>query len=90
MRAGFMIVSLSALGAASVAVAAPIDKAAGAAPVPPSASEKPVCKSQARTGTRFATRICKPRQQWSDEAAQARQDAQDQVNKPQTQIGTGS
>ncbi|MGO8609395.1 hypothetical protein ACC848_41260, partial [Rhizobium johnstonii] len=51
-------------------------------PVAVSSTEKPaekqVCKSQARTGTRFVKQVCKTRTQWTEEAEQARRDAQDE------------
>lgn len=41
-----------------------------------------ICKSEARTNTRFPTKTCRTRAQWDALIEQSKRDASDAINKP--------
>lgn len=44
--------------------------------------QKMVCKREAKTGTRFPSKICKTRAQWTEIAESAKRTAAEGFNKP--------
>lgn len=70
-----MIVLIPALLAVAVA-GTPV------VPVVKKANDRLVCKSEARTGTRFTTRICKTKDEWEAISEQNIRDAHDMINRP--------
>jgi hypothetical protein len=60
----------------------------GQAVVPPAASESPqaaekmVCKRLVQTGTRFKTRICKPKGEWDAEREASARSAKEMIDRP--------
>lgn len=67
--------ALAALLAVSLAL--PVmakDKAKG--------SDEVICKTEAKTGTRFRTRDCRTRAQWEAQAEQHRRDAKEMIDRP--------
>lgn len=54
-----------------------------------SADEKLVCKTDAKTGTRFKTKICKTRLQWEQMLEQHLRDAREVIDRPQIETRRG-
>jgi len=50
------------------------------------AEERVICKSKAKTGTRFKTKTCRTVAQWDQMAEQHRRDAAETIDRPQIEI----
>ena len=53
------------------------------------ADDKVVCKTDAKTGTRFKTNICKTRLQWEQMREQHLRDAREVIDRPQIETRRG-
>ena len=54
------------------------------------AGDEMVCKRQAKTGTRFASKICHTRAQWAEITEANKRAAAEDFNKPTVNVGKGN
>lgn len=83
---------VSAFAAAALIASAPATAldTAGQSPARESEENKVVCKSQAKTGTRFKEKDCRTRAQWEELRVQQQRDAEEMINRPKICGGGGS
>ena len=53
-------------------------------------SQEIVCKRQAKTGTRFASKVCHTKAEWAEIAEANKRAAAEDFNKPTVNVGKGS
>jgi hypothetical protein len=63
---------------------------AGGAKSGKDAGDEMVCKRQAKTGTRFASKVCHTRSQWAEITEANKRAAAEDFNKPTVNVGKGN